>query len=74
MHLAYFRGVQNAAEIRDLMLERLRRWRDTGLGDPDEAAAENVASGHDFSPGSALLEAARGVLTEAQAVHNDEAS
>lgn len=35
MHLAYFRGVDNADEIRDAILERVRRLQDSGLGDPD---------------------------------------
>jgi uncharacterized membrane protein YdbT with pleckstrin-like domain len=34
--IAYFRGVSNAAEIRELIRERLRRHADAGLGDPDE--------------------------------------
>lgn len=34
-HTALFEGVSNAPEIRDLILERLRRYRDAGLGDPD---------------------------------------
>lgn len=38
MHLGLFHSVTNAAEIRDLILERLRRFRETGLGDPDETA------------------------------------
>lgn len=38
MHVAYFRGVDNAEEIRDLLREGVRRQRDAGLGDPDEAA------------------------------------
>lgn len=37
MHVAYFRGVDNAEEIRDLLREGVRRQRDAGLGDPDEA-------------------------------------
>lgn len=37
LHLAYFRGVDNAEEIKDLILARLRRLRGSGLGDPDEA-------------------------------------
>jgi uncharacterized membrane protein YdbT with pleckstrin-like domain len=37
MHVAYFRGVANAEEIRDLVREGVRRQRDAGLGDPDEA-------------------------------------
>jgi len=32
-HEARFRGVANAAEIRDLVRERVRRYRDAGLGD-----------------------------------------
>ena len=32
-HAAYFEGVDNAEEIRELILERLRRYRDAGLGD-----------------------------------------
>lgn len=36
MHVAYFRGVDNADEIRDLLREGVRLQRDAGLGDPDE--------------------------------------
>jgi len=36
MHVAYFRGVANAEEIRDLVREGVRLQRNTGLGDPDE--------------------------------------
>ncbi|HEX9936989.1 MAG TPA: PH domain-containing protein [Longimicrobium sp.] len=36
MHEAYFRGVDNAEEIRDVIAERVRLHRDAGLGDPDE--------------------------------------
>ena len=36
MHIAYFRGVDNANEIRDLVRDGVRRQRDSGLGDPDE--------------------------------------
>jgi membrane protein YdbS with pleckstrin-like domain len=39
LHVGVFRGVDDAEMIRDLMLERLRRVRDTGLGDPDETHA-----------------------------------
>ena len=39
LHLARFRGVDNAEQIRDLVLERMRRVRDAGLGDPDDTAA-----------------------------------
>ncbi|HEX2834304.1 MAG TPA: PH domain-containing protein [Thermoanaerobaculia bacterium] len=36
MHVAYFRGVDNAAAIRDLLREGVRLKRNAGLGDPDE--------------------------------------
>ena len=47
MHVAYFRGVDNPEEIRDLVREGVRRQRDAGLGDPDEVAEE-----HDDLPGA----------------------
>ena len=46
LHVGVFRGVDDAEMIRDLMLERLRRVRDTGLGDPDEAHATAGAPAH----------------------------
>jgi membrane protein YdbS with pleckstrin-like domain len=36
LHIGYFHGVDNATEVRDLILTRLRHFRETGLGDPDE--------------------------------------
>jgi Predicted membrane protein len=36
MHTAWFRGVDNAEAIRDLLREGVRRQRDSGLGDPDD--------------------------------------
>jgi uncharacterized membrane protein YdbT with pleckstrin-like domain len=42
MHVAFFRGVDNAEEIRDLVREGVRRQRDAGLGDPDERAHDHV--------------------------------
>lgn len=44
LHLGYFRGVDNAAAIRDLILDRVRRHRDSGLGDPDEPLPVSDAS------------------------------
>jgi uncharacterized membrane protein YdbT with pleckstrin-like domain len=39
MHEAYFRGVADAEGIREEIRERVRRFRDAGLGDPDDASA-----------------------------------
>lgn len=36
LHVAYFRGVANANEIRDLLLDGVRRQKDAGLGDHDD--------------------------------------
>lgn len=44
LHVGVFRGVDNPEEIRDLMLQRLRRVRDTGLGDLDETRDMERAS------------------------------
>jgi hypothetical protein len=66
-HVAYFHGVDNAAEIRDLILGHLRGMRDAGLGDADERGTG--PSGVGAPPGrDGALEAARLVLAEAQAL------
>lgn len=36
LHTGHFHGVDNAEEIRDLIQARLRRFRESGLGDPEE--------------------------------------
>ncbi|MFM7103054.1 MAG: PH domain-containing protein [Verrucomicrobiota bacterium] len=69
-HTGVFRCVDNAAEIRDLMLERLRQFRDSGLGDVDDAApsaepGDSPIAGRGTDP---VLEAAREALTEARAL------
>ncbi len=67
LHSGVFHGVDNAAEIRDLILERLRQFRATGLGDPDDAPAAPAADGAAV-PGSDALTAARAMLAEARAL------
>jgi uncharacterized membrane protein YdbT with pleckstrin-like domain len=62
MHLGYFRGVDNAAEIRDLIMERMRGMRDSGLGDPDDATRPATADSHE------LLAAARELLSETKSL------
>jgi membrane protein YdbS with pleckstrin-like domain len=73
LHVAYFRGVDNAREIRDLILARLRRVRGAGLGDPDEerehAAVDHGAADHAISAHAAsAMDAARELLHEARAM------
>ncbi|MSU34057.1 MAG: PH domain-containing protein [Pedosphaera sp.] len=65
LHTGDFHAVDNAEEIRDLIVERLRRFRETGLGDPDEK--RQVAPMPAQAPmNSATLAAARELLAEAR--------
>ena len=65
MHRGFFHGIDNAPEVRELMLERLRHLRDTGLGDPDEAHHEEPSAPQSST---ALLDAARELLQETRAL------
>lgn len=56
MHVAYFRGVENAGEIRDLLRDSVRRYGDAGLGDPDDVV--------DVADERNAVEAARALLSE----------
>jgi membrane protein YdbS with pleckstrin-like domain len=42
-HIGHFHGVDNAPAIRDLILERMKRVRDAGLGDTDDVEAPTRA-------------------------------
>lgn len=55
-HAAYFHGVENAQSIRDLILERLRRYRDAGLGDPEQTAAQDRDSTPEAAAARVLAE------------------
>lgn len=65
LHTGTFDGVDNATEIRDLILERLRHFRATGLGDPDEATRTLYK---DKDANDASLDAANTVLAEVRAL------
>ena len=61
-HVGRFSGVANANEIRDLILDRLRHYRDAGLGDtPHTHLSHGPAA-------SAELDAVRQLLDEARAL------
>jgi len=64
LHTGIFQGVPNAVEIRDLILERLRKFRETGLGDPEDARAQAPAPATSRSVAEAMDE----LLTEARAL------
>jgi membrane protein YdbS with pleckstrin-like domain len=61
-HKAVFEGVDNAEEIRDLISERVRIYRDSGLGEQAEVAS------HQKPPSADALSAARAMLEEAKAL------
>lgn len=69
MHLGLFHSVTNAPEIRDLILERLRRFRESGLGDPDEPTPATTSTTHPATAGDALA-AARELLAAAKALRS----
>lgn len=64
MHTGFFHGVENATEVRDLILERLRRFRETGLGDPDELTQAEIFPPPTGWPTPDALAAARELLEE----------
>jgi uncharacterized membrane protein YdbT with pleckstrin-like domain len=47
LHTTFFRGVDNANEIRELMQQRLKRLKDSGLGDHDDKPSEAATSSTD---------------------------
>lgn len=62
MHQGYFRGVEEAEKIRDLILERLRKYRDGGLGDPEDETVDPPQTSAD----SALRDACEALVREAR--------
>ena len=64
LHTTWFRGVNNANEIREVMQQRLKQLKDSGLGDHEELAAAQTAA--PLSPD--FLAALREVGTEAAAL------
>jgi membrane protein YdbS with pleckstrin-like domain len=69
LHTGVFHGVANAAEIRDLILDRLRAFRATGLGDPDDHGSPAPVPAAPFPPAASsadTLAAARELLVEAR--------
>ncbi len=73
MHRSVFHAVDNAAEIRDLILVRLQRFRQAGLGDPDEAKAQ-PAERAPATPAPAnrdALAAAQELLAETRALRSE---
>lgn len=61
LHMGVFEGVANAVQIRDLILERLKRFREAGLGDPEDRRSREPVS-----PGPSAMAAVTEVLSEAR--------
>jgi uncharacterized membrane protein YdbT with pleckstrin-like domain len=59
LHSACFRGIANAAEVKELIQQRLRALKDSGLGDHDERPAAPATT-------HAMIEALRAVHAEAR--------
>ncbi len=70
LHTAWFRGIDNASEVRELIQQRLRLLKDSGLGDHEELSRPGLArvpvAG--VPPSGALLAALREVHVEARAL------
>jgi uncharacterized membrane protein YdbT with pleckstrin-like domain len=60
LHTAWFRGIDNAEEVKALIQERLRKLKDAGLGDHDDRETHDTT--HEF------LDALREVHAEARAL------
>lgn len=72
LHTGVFHGVENANEVRDLILQRLRLFRQSGIGDPDDVhdQTEVAATAPAIGAGAAtdVLAAARELLAETRAL------
>ncbi len=68
LHTGVFHSVENAEEIRDLILARLKAFREAGLGDPDRAPSAETPTGDARGVSAETLEAAREVLRQTRAL------
>ncbi len=59
LHTAWFRGIENATDVRAIIQDRLRHLKDSGLGDREELTQNPAAAGPE------LLAALRAVHAEA---------
>ena len=69
MHRSLFHAVENAPEIRDLILARLQRYRQAGLGEPDDA--NQTVDEPEEDTDESTLAAARELLVETRALRNE---
>ena len=62
LHVGFFKGVENAESIRDLVLHRLKLLRDSGLGDHDD---DHSGAARPAATDGSLLDAMRELRDEA---------
>lgn len=62
LHTAWFRGIENATEVRGIIQDRLRHLKDSGLGDHEELAQKATSAAPEF------VAALRAVHSEAAAL------
>lgn len=71
MHRSVFHAVENASEIRDLILARLQHYRQTGLGEPDDPnQSKTVVEQTPPAADDDILAAAQELLVETRAVRS----
>jgi len=66
LHTAWFRGIDNATEVRELIQQRLRQFKDAGLGDHEDSLSHHMGEGQ--GEGSTVV-ALREVYNEAKALN-----
>jgi uncharacterized membrane protein YdbT with pleckstrin-like domain len=66
LHTAWFRGIDNATEVRELIQQRLRQWKDTGLGDHEDSLSHHMGEGQGEG---AITAALREVYAETKALN-----
>lgn len=64
LHTAYFRGIDNAEEVKQLIAARMRAHRDAGLGDHEDRQLQDAG----VAPVTVVIEALDAVLAEATAL------
>jgi hypothetical protein len=71
MHRSLFHAVENAPEIRDLILARLQRYRQAGLGEPDDANDQPSETVEESRTDKGTLAAAKELLNETRALRTE---
>ena len=71
MHRSVFHAVEKAPEIRDLILTRLKRFRQAGLGEPDDAKDQPAESVPPEKVDGNALDAAQELLAETRALRTE---